>query len=108
MNPISPESSRPYPDQFFLNVADRDLEIVQVLLQLGVLLCHLLVLALPLVPGGFERLHLAFVVTSLDIGLAEPATRKRETELAHASWNQSPRASQPITQGNVGTRDSHR
>ena len=67
---------------FFLNVADGDLEVVQVLLQFGVLLCHLLVLALPLVPRRLERLHLAFVVTSLDVGLAEPVMEKRE--LAHA------------------------
>lgn len=45
---------------------------MQILLQFGVLLCHLLILAFPLVTRSLKRLHLAFVMTSLDVGLAEP------------------------------------
>lgn len=64
----------PYTDtqRACLDVADRDLQLVQVLLQLAVLLRHLLVLGLPLVPFRLQCLHLALVVTGLDIGLAEP------------------------------------
>lgn len=45
---------------------------MQILLQLGVLLGHLLVLGLPLITLRLEGLHLALVVAGLDIGLAEP------------------------------------
>lgn len=55
-----------------LNVAYRDLQVVEILLQFRILLCHVLVFALPLVTGCLQGLHLAFVMTSLDIGLAKP------------------------------------
>lgn len=45
---------------------------MQILLQLGVLLGHLLVLGLPLVALRLEGLHLALVVAGLDVSLAKP------------------------------------
>lgn len=45
---------------------------MQVLLQLGMLLGHLLVLGLPLITLCLQCLHLALVVASLDVSLAEP------------------------------------
>ena len=60
---------------------------MQILLQFGMLLRHLLVLALPLVTRSLERLHLAFVVTSLDIGLAEPVTEKAVLANMHLTSN---------------------
>lgn len=45
---------------------------MQVLLQLGVLLGHFLVLGFPLIALCLQCLHLALVVASLDVGLAEP------------------------------------
>lgn len=60
-----------------LDVADRHLQIVQLLLQLRVLLGHLLVLLLPLVAGRLQGLHLALVVAGLDVGLAEPVPLAR-------------------------------
>jgi len=47
-------------------------KVVQLLLGLGVLLGHLLVFGLPLVAALLEGLDFAFVVTGLDVGLAEP------------------------------------
>jgi hypothetical protein len=70
--PTSPDTLHQYPESARLNVADGDLEVVQILLQLGVLLGHLLVLGLPLVALRLEGLHLALVVAGLDVGLAEP------------------------------------
>lgn len=66
--------STPYTDPAWpiLNVADRDFEIVEVLLQFGVLLGHLFVLGLPLVTLCLKCLHLALIVAGLHIGLAEP------------------------------------
>lgn len=72
-----------YPESANLDVADGDLEVVQVLLQLGVLLGHLLILGLPLVTLRLEGLHLALVVAGLDVGLAEPADRDRLVRLVH-------------------------
>jgi hypothetical protein len=45
---------------------------VQLLLQIGVFLGHLLVLGFPLAVGDFESLDLSLVVAGLDVGLAEP------------------------------------
>lgn len=78
MNRISPEALTPIPKPT-LDVADRNLEVVQILLQFRMLLRHLLVLALPLVTRSLERLHLAFVMTSLDVGLAEPVMKRKKT-----------------------------
>jgi hypothetical protein len=47
-------------------------KVVELLLGVAVLLGHVLVLLLPLVGGLLECLHLALVVPSLDVGLAEP------------------------------------
>ena len=47
-------------------------EVVELLLGVGVFLGHLLVLGFPLVAGLLEGLYFAFVVTGLDVGLAEP------------------------------------
>ena len=55
-----------------LDVANLCDKVVELLLGGGVLLCHLLVLGLPLVAGCLESLHLALVVAGLDVGLAEP------------------------------------
>lgn len=68
----TPYTNLEYPESARLNVADGDLEVVQILLQLCVLLGHLLVLGLPLVALRLEGLHLALVVAGLDVGLAEP------------------------------------
>lgn len=54
-----------------LDIAYRDFQVVEILLQFGVLLGHILVFALPLVTGCLQSLYLAFVVTGLDVGLAE-------------------------------------
>jgi hypothetical protein len=56
----------------YLNIADGNLQVMQVLLEIGVLLGHFLVFAFPLAVGGLESLHLTLVVTSLDVGLAKP------------------------------------
>jgi hypothetical protein len=48
---------------------------VQVLLQIGVFLGHLLVLGFPLAVGDFKCLNLSLVVTGLDIGLAESISK---------------------------------
>lgn len=55
-----------------LNIAYRDFQVVEILLQLGMLLGHVFIFALPLVPRRLEGLHLALVMAGLDIGLAEP------------------------------------
>jgi hypothetical protein len=47
-------------------------EFIELLLGVGVFLGHFFVLGFPLVAGLFEGLDFAFVVTRLDIGLAEP------------------------------------
>ena len=44
---------------------------MQLLLQIGVFLGHLLVLGFPLAVGDFECLNLSLVVAGLDVGLAE-------------------------------------
>jgi hypothetical protein len=72
LDPISSRSVRRCA-RLSLHVADRDLQVVEILLQLSILLGHLLILALPLITGRFESLHLAFVVASLDVGLAKPS-----------------------------------
>lgn len=54
------------------NVANLVLEVLQLLLQGGVLLGHLLVLGLPLVAVGLEGLDLSLEVAGLDIGRSEP------------------------------------
>lgn len=76
-----------YPESANLDVADGDLEVVQVLLQLGVLLGHLLVLGLPLVTLRLEGLDLALVVAGLDIGLAEPVDPDRLARSVYSSEN---------------------
>lgn len=55
-----------------LDVANLVLEILQLLLNLGVLLGHLLVLGLPRIALLLESLDLALEVAGLDVGLAEP------------------------------------
>ncbi len=55
-----------------LDIANFDLELLQLFLETGVLLGHLLVLLLPLVTLVLEGLHLAFKVAGLDIGLTKP------------------------------------
>lgn len=62
------------PTRSDLNVADGELEFLQVLLQVAVLLGHLLILGLPLIALRLQCLHLALVVASLDVGLAEPVS----------------------------------
>lgn len=67
---LTPYTDTPtWPD---LNVADGELEFLQILLQVVVLLGHLLVLGLPLIALCLQCLHLALVVAGLDVGLAEP------------------------------------
>lgn len=56
----------------YLNIADRNLQIMQFLLEIGIFFGHFLVLGFPLAVGDFQGLDLAFVVTSLDISLAKP------------------------------------
>lgn len=55
----------------YLNIADRNLQLMQLLLQVGVFLSHLFVLGFPLLVRDFECLNLSLVVAGLDIGLAE-------------------------------------
>jgi hypothetical protein len=54
-----------------LDITHALLKFLQLLLEVGVFLSHLLVLGLPLVALLFESLDLALVVTSLDVSLAE-------------------------------------
>ena len=61
-----------------LHVANLLLEIVQLLLRIGVLLCHLLEFLLPLITVLLESLDFAFEVTSLDISLTKPRTIRKE------------------------------
>ncbi len=58
--------------KFALNGANLGLEVVELLLQSRVFLCHLLVLLLPLVTLLLESLDLALKVSGLDVGLSEP------------------------------------
>jgi hypothetical protein len=74
-----------YPKSANSDVADGDLEVVQVLLQLGVLLGHLLVLGLPLVTLRLEGLDLTLIVAGLDVGLAEPIDPDRLARSVHRS-----------------------
>jgi hypothetical protein len=60
-----------------LDVANLLLEVLQLLLDEGVLLGHLLVLGLPLIAIGLEGLNLALEMACLDVGLAEPARRSQ-------------------------------
>lgn len=62
-NPAGPAS---------LDVAHLHLELLELLLDLGVLLGHLLVLGLPRVALGLKSLHLPLEVSGLDVCLAEP------------------------------------
>ena len=55
-----------------LNIAYRNLQLVEILLQLGVLLCHFFILAFPFITRRLEGLHFALVVAGFNIGLAEP------------------------------------
>lgn len=55
-----------------LNVSNLVLELLQLLLQIGVLLCHLFILLLPLVAFILQGLNLALEVAGLDISLSEP------------------------------------
>jgi hypothetical protein len=55
----------------YLNIADGNLQLVQLLLKIGVFLGHLFVLGFPLAVGDFECLDLSLVVAGLDVGLAE-------------------------------------
>ena len=55
------------------------LQVLQLLLQGGVLLGHLLVLLLPLVALLLEGLDFAFEVTGLDIGLTEPILKMKKS-----------------------------
>ena len=57
-----------------LNVADLLLEVLELLLDRGVLLGHLLELGLPLIAVLLECLDFAFEVAGLDISLTEPVT----------------------------------
>lgn len=82
--PTSLDTLHQYPKAVRLDVADGDLKVVEILLQLGVLLGHLLVLGLPLVALRLEGLHLAFVVAGLDIGLAEPVDSNMLARSVHA------------------------
>lgn len=58
--------------EYNLNVSNLVLELLQLLLQIGVLLCHLLILLLPLVAFILKGLDLALEVAGLDISLSEP------------------------------------
>ncbi len=55
-----------------LERANLDLELLELLLNLGVLLSHLFVLGFPLVPLSLEGLNLAFEVAGLDVGDTQP------------------------------------
>lgn len=57
-----------------LDVANLSNKVIKLLLGIGIFLCHLLVLGLPLVSCCFQSLDFTLVVTSLDIGLTEPTT----------------------------------
>jgi len=54
--------------------ANLSLKIVQFLLEGRVLLCHFLILLLPLIAFLLESLDLALEVASFDVGLAEPGS----------------------------------
>lgn len=60
-----------------LDVANLCLELLQLLLDVGVFLGHLLVLALPGIPLGLEGLDFSLEVAGLDVGLSEPDKRRR-------------------------------
>lgn len=60
-----------------LDVANLCLELLQLLLDVGVFLGHLLVLALPGIALGLEGLDFSLEVASLDVGLSEPVEGKR-------------------------------
>lgn len=65
---------------FSLDVAYRELQLLQLLLQIRMLLGHLFKLLNPLVTICLESLHLAFVMAGFDVSLAEPkATRVSNT-----------------------------
>lgn len=55
-----------------LDVAHALLQFLQLFLQIGMLLGHLLVLAFPFVPGLLKGLDFTLIVTGLDISLSEP------------------------------------
>lgn len=55
-----------------LDIADRPLQLLELFLDSGVLLRHLLVLGLPLLACGLESLHFTFEVSGLDVRLAQP------------------------------------
>lgn len=57
-----------------LNVSNLVLELLQFFLKIGVLLCHLFILLLPLVALILKGLDLAFEMSGLDISLSEPVT----------------------------------
>ena len=54
-----------------LDISYLKLELLEILLDLGVLLRHFFILLLPLIPRGFQRLNFALVVTSFDVSLPE-------------------------------------
>lgn len=62
----------PWTPYSLLDVANLRLELLQLLLDVGVLLGHLLVLGLPLVPLGLESLDFPLEVSCLDVGLSKP------------------------------------
>lgn len=57
-----------------LNIAYRNFQVVEILLQLGVLLRHFLILAFPLITRRLKGLHFALVMAGFNVGLAEPIT----------------------------------
>ena len=60
-----------------LDVANLELELLELLLHLGILLGHLLVFGFPLVPLRLEGLDFSLKVSGLDVGLAEPVGQQR-------------------------------
>lgn len=54
------------------DIADLNLELLELLLDLGILRGHLFVLGLPGIPLGLEGLDFTLEMSRLDIGLTKP------------------------------------